>query len=1015
MLGYERWDNETKALGFCKVRTQNHGLVALLLRLQGWRLWLFVSVGTVVGAILIVSVMSLLLKGEVTWDYVLTGFVTACIVAPPSLGLLSYLLGELRRIESSAALQESRHLLQSIIDTAPIRVFWKDRECRYLGCNPAFAHDAGLQTPADLLGRDDFAMGWAEQAELYRADDRQVMESGLARMNYEEPQTTPDGRTIWLSTSKVPLQNAAGQVIGVLGIYDEITERKQIEQQLRDREANFHAFFDTIDDFLFVLDASGLIQRINRAVVERLGYAEGDLVGHPILDVHPVERRGEAAHIVSEMLAGRTDFCPVPLMTATGQLIPVETRAVFGTWNGVPAVFGVSRDITERNRIQAALENEISRRRILVEQSHDGILVLRTDGSVAEVNPAFAEMLGYPPKELEQMRVWDWDVQLGKDELKQLISEFGQKTHLTLKTRHRRKNGTQYDVEVSITGVEWAGETYLFCVHQDITARKLAEEALRESEFFLRESQRIGQLGGWRADPDRNTVMWTDGVYAITEMPADFKPDLETALDAYLPDSRERVLGNLTRTIQTGDAFSIQVQVRGAQSGKNKWCELRGFPHYDTDGRIDYLTGTLQDISEHKQAEAELEQHRHHLENLVEERTTALSIAKEAAEAANRAKSTFLANMSHELRTPMNGVMGMVDMALRRATDPQQIDWLNKSKSSAQHLLAVINDILDISKIEADRLTLETIHFKFGAVLENLLSLLGHKAQEKQIKLLVDLESEVTSQAFLGDPLRLGQILLNLAGNALKFTNHGSITVRARRLEDGPEGVLLRIEVADTGIGIAPEDQQRLFTAFEQADGSMTRKYGGTGLGLAITKRLVQLMGGEIGVTSTPGQGSTFWFTVRLGNSRDAVLPAPTFNGKSADERLLDEYAGTRILLAEDEPINQEVSRSLLEDAGLVVDLANDGQQALDLAKQNTYALILMDMQMPRLNGIEATMAIRALPAYAQTPILAMTANAFDEDRQVCLDAGMNDHLGKPVDPNRLYEALLEWLEKRGN
>jgi signal transduction histidine kinase/ActR/RegA family two-component response regulator len=447
----------------------------------------------------------------------------------------------------------------------------------------------------------------------------------------------------------------------------------------------------------------------------------------------------------------------------------------------------------------------------------------------------------------------------------------------------------------------------------------------------------------------------------------------------------------------------------------HKWCELRGFPHHDPEGRIDYLTGTLQDISERKQAETELRQHRDHLEKLVEERTAALSIAKEAAEAASRAKSTFLANMSHELRTPMNGVMGMVDMALRRATDPQQIDWLNKSKSSAQRLLAVINDILDISKIEAERMTIEKVSFRFGEVLENLLSLLGHKASEKGIKLLIDLEAGLPSHRFNGDPLRLGQILLNLTGNALKFTERGAITLRCQGIEDNADTVLLRCEVADTGIGIAPEDQKRLFTAFEQADGSMTRKYGGTGLGLAITKRLVHMMGGEIGVESTPGAGSTFWFTVRLGKSTDAVPPAPTFTGKTVDERLLGEYAGTRILLAEDEPINQEVSRGLLEDAGLVVDLAEDGLQALELAKQNTYALILMDMQMPHLNGVEATIAIRALPAYAQTPILAMTANAFDEDRQVCLDAGMNDHIAKPVDPDKLYETLLAWLERSDN
>lgn len=426
--------------------------------------------------------------------------------------------------------------------------------------------------------------------------------------------------------------------------------------------------------------------------------------------------------------------------------------------------------------------------------------------------------------------------------------------------------------------------------------------------------------------------------------------------------------------------------------------------------RASGLVGLITDVDEQKKSATELENYRLHLEAIVAERTAALASAKDAAEAANRSKSAFLANMSHEIRTPMNAIIGFTNMLQRELVTPVQADRLKKIAGSAEHLLSILNDVLDISKIESGKLNLEVEAFRVVDLVEGLLALHAEKAEAKGLGLRVS--TGALPAMLLGDQTRLLQALHNYLGNAIKFTPKGSVSLRSSVLEDDAESVLVRFEVVDTGIGIEPEAIGRLFSAFEQADNSTTRKYGGTGLGLAITRRLAQMMGGEVGVDSVPGKGSCFWLTARFGKVGSEAMRYAGQAGRGLPEDELRERAeGVRLLLAEDDPVNQEVALELLRNvAGLTVDLAENGVQAVAMATENDYSLILMDLSMPVMDGLAATQQIRALPGRATTPILALTANAFAEDRERCLAAGMNDHIPKPVDPDLLFGTLLRWL-----
>ena len=564
--------------------------------------------------------------------------------------------------------------------------------------------------------------------------------------------------------------------------------------------------------------------------------------------------------------------------------------------------------------------------------------------------------------------------------------------------------------------IRWVSDTAVLCkdatgkllsydgLIKDITARKMTEEFVEETSQRFSTVFHTSPVGiGISALADETFIDVNEALqnmlgYSRQEMVGRSGPELHVWVDAEARSTvlealrSQGVIANFDAQFRrkSGDTFDISYSASRV--------DIAGVPHC-----IEMAT----DITIQKEAQRTLVTHRQELEELVEIRTHELAQAKVAAEAANEAKSAFVANMSHEIRTPLNAIVGLTHLLRRGSTDPAQKEKLEKIVGASRHLLSVINDILDFSKIEAGKLSLNIADFAFDRMLDNVISMVTPLAREKDLEIVQD--RNAIPPVLVGDSTRVAQALLNYLINAVKFTVQGKITLRLSKSEQTPTDLLVRFEVLDTGIGIEPEKLKGLFTAFEQVDTGSARRFGGTGLGLAITRRLARLMGGEAGAQSTPGQGSRFWFTARLGLSQRSLRELAE-EPPVAEQSLRNIPDGARVLLAEDNQINQEIAVELLMEGGLRVEVANNGQEALEKARGGGFDLILMDMQMPVMDGLEATRAIRALPHCAALPIVAMTANVFDVDREHCKDAGMNDFVAKPVDPQELFRVLSRWL-----
>jgi|GEM_PF-249869 PAS domain S-box len=880
-----------------------------------------------------------------------------------------------------AQLIRSKEFSLKIMENFPTLVWRTDVNgaCNYI--NRVWLDFTGMKKE-DALGNGWFRSYHPEEREGYK---RLFDDAFKKRVHFETEQRLRryDGEYRWGVIVGTPYYDLEEKFAGYIGTIYDITDRKIAEEG----RSRYEILSKMSRDIIIFADREGNILEANEAALDVYGYSMEELR-------QLNARNFEAEHVVTKEILEKIDregiFIESSHYRKDGSIFPIEISSQGVDMGGKRVLVSIIRDISERKKNEKDLIESEEKFRSIFNNSSDTILIQEindngTPGKIIEVNDTAYKIWGYSKEEFLELNIQDLEVEDTDERIEYLGFKLLESGNITYTRKAITKNRSVLDVEIDDHIVTFNGKRVLLSVVRDITNRMKAEQQILESQqryhaLFMNMNSAFAYhriILDENGEPVDFTYLQVNSAFesyfGIKE--EDIIGRNYTEIFPYERDSIRSILKYVYRVAMTGESGTIEICLTAMTGGR--WYSVSA---YSTEQY--YFAAILTDIHDRKISELELMK------------------AKERAEDASKAKSEFLANMSHEIRTPLNGIVGMIDLTMLTDLSSEQRDNLSTAESCAKSLLNIINDILDFSKMEAGKLSIESINFDMKALVEEIVKSHTAHANDKGLDLNYTLSTNIP-QYLVGDPNRLQQVLNNLIGNAIKFTDYGEVNVSIKKNILTKDYIELKIAVSDTGIGIAEEEKGRIFQTFSQVDGSITRKYGGTGLGLVISRQLVEMMGGEVWFESERGKGSTFYFTVKLKLGKEYV------EALSKQSIVTKSFNAMKILVVEDDIVNQTVLTRMLKEKGHIIDIARNGQEALDLHNENFYDLILMDIQMPVMDGLEATKRIREREgAEKHTPIIALTAHALKGDRERFLSLGMDEYLPKPIRMSELFKMI---------